>query len=108
MSQYVYGFAASSIEEVKQELESLLRITFEPRHSHDRCGDYYVFRDRANDVEIFLQENCEEDPGYWAEDEHRDMITLLYYSADQEGAEATNALLVNRLKGIKSLRHSTL
>lgn len=108
MVEYAYGFADVTIEEVRHEIEKLLGIQFEPRHSYDRCGDYYVFRDRATEVEAFLQENCEEDPGEWTENEHRELGTLLYFVAREDEVTRMHEILMRSLKSARFLRSSKL
>lgn len=104
MIENVYGFVQMPIEEARSKIEKVLGLTFELGHSYDRCGDYYIFEDEHDNFQIILQENCEEDPGEWTEDKHRDMGALLYVVGKEDRVEKTHAVLVNKLMGISLLR----
>jgi|1186.fasta_scaffold59662_2 hypothetical protein len=56
----LYGWRDRDIESVAKELESLLGISFQPRHSLYR-GDYYAWppfpRDGGEQADLLLQEN---------------------------------------------------
>lgn len=77
----LYGFASGSLRDVAKSLEHALGIVLRLRDSSYRCGEYYLYRGKGE--ELVLQENCEEVEGELAEPEFRDRKVLLYVSSSR-------------------------
>ena len=105
MSVYdTYGFKEFSLDEVQEQLEKLLEIKFELRHSSYK-GDYCLYRGIHRE-KYELVNNYTEEEG-WVLDERKDITVILRVNYSPR-ADELRKILLSAMNSILFLKRTTL
>jgi len=75
----LYGINVVSLDEAKEAVEGVLKVSLNPHDSSYHCGAYYRL-DLPDGGSIILQQNFDEYEDEWTEAGFREMPFLLYVS----------------------------
>lgn len=94
----LYGWRQMPLDAAQQLVGDALGIDF-TLHSSSYVGEYYLSKD-ATGRRISIQENRQDDEGYYIEEDHREFTTLVYVSHSTDEI----ATVLRGLEDIETLR----
>ncbi|MCY2927107.1 MAG: hypothetical protein NT031_17075 [Planctomycetota bacterium] len=100
----LYGFANSTMADVKVAVERIANTDLVMHDSSYRGGEYY--RAKNGQEEIIVQQNRLEDEE-WAEEDFKEYPLILYIAKTDRGDELRSRLL-EKLPAARFLRRDTL